>query len=83
MQENSNCQTHRGTGGSLLPRWTGSTHGYVPVERTNGSACPLHGVSEAGKLVPEHFLADLDDALSGKAGTLRDISSDIIYDHFY
>lgn len=43
-----NCPTHSGAGGSLLPWWTRSTHGYVPIERTDRGAGPLHRVSEAG-----------------------------------
>lgn len=70
---NPNCQTHSGAGGSLLSWWTRSTHGYVPIERTDCSTRPLHRVSEAGELLPENLLADLDHVLSGKAGALPDI----------
>lgn len=62
--------THRRSWEPTLSRGAWSTHGNIPVERTNSSAGSFHRVSKGGHLLQDHFFTNLNHMFSRKSWTL-------------
>lgn len=68
-------KTHRRSWGSFLSWGTRSTHGHIPIERTNRCTRSPYWVGKGGHLLQDHFLTNLNHVLSREGWSLCNKSS--------